>query len=827
MSIVNFLLGRNDELTNKLRSLSSDVRKEVRQLRQEGDVVGAADALAKAGAFDIAAEFYEEAGEAERAAECYEKTGKLSKASELYRSIGNTVRAGELHAALGEYSEAAERLLESGQELQAAEYFSRAGDFQRAARIFVQRQQFSRAAKCFQDAGETARQMEMLEQQFKFDFKAAQGNLKAIESSRHLAKLAGLYYLKHKKLRRGVQLLVVAGFVRETAKVLNDLGHPLEAAKLSEKHENVEDAIKYYRVGGTDAAIKRAGDLEISLAVRLGDHQKAARLYAKNGEFEASAKLLVKGGQSRAAAEMFLRAKKYEAAAELFERSGALSKAARCYEGAKEHKRAADLFAKLNDRASEMRNAAAGKDWLRVGKMFIAEERYEDLNARELLGDIHMHNKVHGAAFRFYQGALRGASPGASNLALFYKAARCLESMGRNPEASRVYEQIVTVDAGYRDIRARLQKLSPASQRSTGHPRRRTTHHPTNPPPAHSIQEEKSGKGFQRAGRAASAILKRPARRGGRMVRRNAPPGADPQTGEFSSPGQGLESFARSPSKLRRQSSGDLQAVQPASEPLRYEIFEEIARGGMGIVYKARDTVLSRVVAYKILSEALKNNEMAVEYFVREARAAAKINHNNIVTVYDAGSQGGEYYMAMEYIEGRTLKDLVARQGPFPEKLVRYLLVHACRGLQYAHEREIVHRDIKGGNMMLTTRDRQLKIMDFGLAKVLSEVRKQDQNDTRAVGTPFYMSPEQILGGEIDRRSDIYSLGVTFFEIATGTVPFFKGDVTYHHVHSPPPSPRSLNPSISVQLEQIILQAMAKRPEDRFDSCDDILRELK
>ena len=259
--------------------------------------------------------------------------------------------------------------------------------------------------------------------------------------------------------------------------------------------------------------------------------------------------------------------------------------------------------------------------------------------------------------------------------------------------------------------------------------------------------------------------------------------------------------------------------AQEAAENERYEVLEEIARGGMGIVYKARDTVLGRVVAFKVLGENLRDNETAVKYFLREARAAAALSHPNIVTVYDAGEQANEYYMAMEFVEGTTLKELIRRKGALPEEQVRYIAVHCCRALHYAHSKGLVHRDIKSGNVMIT-RDKSLKIMDFGLAKFVREYQK---DHTQQVGTPFYMSPEQIIGGDIDHRADLYRLGCTIYECATGTVPFFKGDLGYHHVHTKPPSPRSVNPGLSKSLEKLILRMLEKDPADRFQSAKEII----
>jgi len=265
--------------------------------------------------------------------------------------------------------------------------------------------------------------------------------------------------------------------------------------------------------------------------------------------------------------------------------------------------------------------------------------------------------------------------------------------------------------------------------------------------------------------------------------------------------------------------SSGIFAAPEGSSPHRYEVLEEVARGGMGIVYKARDTVLGRIVAFKILGENLRENETAVKYFLREARAAAALSHPNIVTIFDAGEQDGEYYMAMEFVEGTTLKELVKRKGALAEDQVRYILINGCKALQYAHSKGVIHRDIKSGNVMIT-RDKALKVMDFGLAKFMREYQK---DHTQQVGTPFYMSPEQIIGKNIDFRSDLYSLGCTIFECATGTVPFFKGDLSYHHVHTKPPSPRSVNPALSRDLERVILKMLEKNPDERYQSAKEIM----
>jgi serine/threonine-protein kinase len=172
----------------------------------------------------------------------------------------------------------------------------------------------------------------------------------------------------------------------------------------------------------------------------------------------------------------------------------------------------------------------------------------------------------------------------------------------------------------------------------------------------------------------------------------------------------------------------------------------------------------------------------------------------------------------MEYVDGTTLKEIVRRRGGISPTGVLHVLLQMCDALDFAHRNKVVHRDVKTANTMWT-RDKKAKIMDFGLAKVVEEVRN---HTTLVSGTPYYMSPEQTLGKNVDHRTDIYSLGVTLFELATGSLPFKEGNVPYHHVHTPPPDPRSVNPKMPALLARIILKCLQKDPAARFQSAAEI-----
>jgi len=259
--------------------------------------------------------------------------------------------------------------------------------------------------------------------------------------------------------------------------------------------------------------------------------------------------------------------------------------------------------------------------------------------------------------------------------------------------------------------------------------------------------------------------------------------------------------------------------VASAPQESRYEIIEELGRGAMGVVYRARDKHLGRVVALKQLPPNLKDHPTAVQFFEREARSAAVLNHPNIVTVYDAGQENGTYFISMECLDGIPLDAIMNQRDRLGPQVVAKLGTQIATGLEYAHSNKIIHRDIKTANLFLT-KAKVIKIMDFGLAKMVEEVRRAA---TVIGGTPFYMAPEQAEGVGVDHRADLYSLGVTFFQLVTGSYPFDQGDVLYHHKHTPPPDPREYAVDVPAEMAEMILKLMAKKSEDRIQSAGEVV----
>ncbi len=258
----------------------------------------------------------------------------------------------------------------------------------------------------------------------------------------------------------------------------------------------------------------------------------------------------------------------------------------------------------------------------------------------------------------------------------------------------------------------------------------------------------------------------------------------------------------------------------------KYIILEEIGRGGMGAVYKARDVELDRIVAIKVLSPYLVGEPRLVQRFIREARMAANLDHPNIVTIYDIGGEGGYYYFAMKYLEGRPLKEYLAEHAPLPIEEVVRITAQLASALDYAHGQNLIHRDVKPGNIIIGE-DGHVTLTDFGLARVAESLKLTASGE--ALGTLEYMAPEQARG-EVKKESDIYSLGVMVYEMLTGRLPFQGGNqatLLYQHIHEPPPSVHQWRPDLPADLDQVILKALAKLPEERYQKAGDLARDLE
>ncbi|HSL85363.1 MAG TPA: Stk1 family PASTA domain-containing Ser/Thr kinase, partial [Bacteroidales bacterium] len=259
----------------------------------------------------------------------------------------------------------------------------------------------------------------------------------------------------------------------------------------------------------------------------------------------------------------------------------------------------------------------------------------------------------------------------------------------------------------------------------------------------------------------------------------------------------------------------------------RYEITDKIAQGGMSVVYKALDLNLNRYDAVKVLKEEFTSNKEILERFKQEANAVAFLSHPNIVNIYNVGSEGNVHYIVMEYVKGKTLKEIIRDKGKLSDEEILNYSYQIARALESAHTNNIIHRDIKPQNIIVT-KDDLVKVTDFGIAKHSDSATIT--NSGKIIGSAHYFSPEQARGNMTDRRSDIYSLGIVMYEMATGEVPFDAESpitIALKHMQEPLPTPKRVNKNISDGLERVILKATAKNPIDRYQRIEDLMMDLR
>jgi tetratricopeptide (TPR) repeat protein len=716
---------------------------------------------------------------------------------------GQAYEAGELCFAHGLLEEAAGYFLEAedfvrvaeirhGQRrlAECAELYRKAGRPDTAGRIFADQEDWARAAAAYVEAGNLSVAAEMFE-------KAGEHRQAADCYARsELARPAAAAYARCGEWRRAAECLEEV--VREG---LSGVGHG-DPQRRAEMRKLVLRAAEFFQKAGADAraeAILALGGCAVAaaeIALRGGRLERAAELFLEGHDAPRAAEVLERLGRTQEAARVL---------AEYHRDRGDEAEAARCFEAAGDPLAAGDLYRVLE------RCDLAGACYERHGDFLQAAEMFR------VAGDRERAAACYERAGRFREAAELLAEAGQrereaellSRAGEWLRAGELLLERGDPDGALRVLQQI---PAGHADF-ARAAALVGEVFRARGQ---------------HSLavkqlEQALAGRALDRETVGAWHALATACEAAGETARARE---VYERILTFDYHHAGV---AERLAKLRETSAPATAQGTPAETPSasaprgRYRILGKLGRGGMGIVYKAEDTVLDRTVAFKVLPQALKENPQALKNFLREARHAAQLNHPNIVTVYDAGEQAGVTYIAMEFVDGSTLKEIVKSRGAIAPGGVVNVLAQMCEGLAYAHEKQIVHRDVKTANTMWT-RDRKAKIMDFGLARALEELRKET---TMVSGTPYYMSPEQTLGRTVDQRSDVYSLGVTIFELLTGELPFRDGNLPYHHVHTPAPDPRERRPGIPEPLARIVLRCLQKDPDARYPSTREILAELK
>jgi len=723
---------------------------------------GTARRLARRGHYLEAGHLYEQLGDWEAAADAYERGRAYLEAGRIWEHQNQPATAA--------------RQYEQGNEsFRAGEMYARAGNHLRAATLYQKGGHDVKAAESAERAGDLERAATLYVKVDAFD---RAGDLRfQMREYGHAAELLERALGRQRRVPSESEPSAVAAraLARRCAEAFVKAGQPAKAGAILKDHGmEVEAAEQYCQAGEWETGL--------GLLVRHQRFDQAARLCRELGR---EAELRIVQG------ERYLAEGREADAAPEFEAGGLWWRAGEMYQRVREHAKAAEMYARHGDeeRAAEMYAAAgqprsAAVSLERLGKRPEAAQYYQQAgDHREAARVLQEIGDFFGAARE-----LLAAGVGEDAMALLQQV---------EPESERYFEATVllgdlflerNLDGPAREKYERAVALRPSGPESVY--------------PAYQLAriQERQGN-LQEALRLYEKVV--------------------------------AEQFDYRDVQERVSDLWDrlaattqivgVREVTPQNVPSRYRILREVGRGGMGIVYQAEDAVLQRPVAYKVLPDAVREDPRALEDFLREARIAASLHHPNIVTIYDAGQAADAVYIAMEYVEGRSLQDVLDEMQILPLSRALDIFRQACRSLIHAHRQRIVHRDVKPANIMVT-RDGVVKLMDFGLAAVVSHASAKV---TSVRGTPFYMAPEQITGEAISALSDQYALGCTLYHMVAGRPPFVEGDVLYHHIHTEPTSPRQWNPKIPVWLDAIILRTMVKLLAKRFPSVEVLLREFE
>ncbi len=727
----------------------------------------AARRAARRGQYVEAGRLYAAEEDWEAAAEAFELGRAFGDAAEIWGRLNQPAKAARLHEQAGDWNRAAEMYLRVGNSTRAASLFRKGGQELKAADIYARTGDLERATgiyvkyEAFERAGELASQMGQPARAAEW-FERALGRLR-LRQGGDLAPGAG--QAAQLMARRCAEAYVRAGEPARAAAILSEQGLEVEAADyycLAGDWENGLRLFLRHQQYDRAAAACQAGGAETWLHIVEGE-----RLATTGRDLEAA--------QEFEAGQMWWRA------AEMYDRAGQFAKAAALHARHGDEERAAEL------------HAAAG-------------------NAAEAAATLERLGRWKEAA-RFYQeaGEIRAAARALQVAEEFFEAGTLLLQVEAVDEAVALLQQVEPDSDRYLDATILLGDIF--LERGLDGPAREKFEkalslRPMSPDSVHPAYQLATV--LEHQGNLTEAL---------HLFEKVLAERFDYQDAQ-----------ARVAALRTRLSKGTgvpaggdvTQIVSPAA-PERYRVVRELGRGGMGIVYLAEDAVLQRSVAYKVVPVSTREDPKALDNILREARIAASLQHPNIVTIYDAGQTAHEVYIAMEYLEGRSLQEILDETSSLTLGRALAIFRQACLGLIHAHGQNIVHRDVKPANIMITPAG-VVKLMDFGLAAVVTQAAARV---TSVRGTPFYMAPEQILGENISALSDQYSLGCTLYHMVTGRPPFVEGDVLYHHIHTDPVSPREVNPQIPVWLDAIILRTMLKSRTKRFPSVDVVLKEVE
>jgi serine/threonine-protein kinase len=740
-----------------------------------------------------------------------EKEGRREEALRLYAKGGDFRKAATIAAGLGRAQEAVNHTLfalfgkipEGYEELdasQAGELLAKAGHREEALALFDLSQAWPQAADTalsLQQPGRAARYFER--------GKSYPQAALYYQRAGQIADAARVLELESNRLKQALR----ARPDRQAEEALRKV--ELERATILSRQGKSTEAGALIKGGAAAATPRSARLLEQSGNVReaieafleIGEQPEALRLLAQNPTLDR-----------RFQAESYRRAGKKVEAGQLFVSAGAMREAAECFEQGTDFARAGSAWEAAKEPLKAAQAYLRGERWSEAGRCFLAANQPEvAARAFSRAGD------PRSAAAAFEKAGQRA------------QAAQALLQAGDRAQAARVLRAVPKDDPGYvaavlalvpilidekayDEALARLQPLTPRADSAAG---------------AGALGAEIfywQGRVLEALGSAPEAVTRF------RQALALKPDQADAAQRALALSNR-VQATQRFPAPGRQVSAGDepTQALQPlrmAQAPPsgewpkgfrladRYEILGELGKGGMGRVYKARDHELDDLVAIKTVlrrSEGSLGNDHE-ERLLREIQICRKITHPNVVRVYDLGRFPGGIFITMEYLEGPRLDSLIRRDATLPLDKIRWVLTEIATGLEEAHALHVIHRDLKPSNVILA--ERHLKILDFGVARMAGDAKLTQTGF--AVGSPLYMSPEQLQGQPLDGRSDLYALGVLAYALLTGREPFVGGTMTViamSHLQSPVPDPRKQRPELALEWVKLVQSLLGKTPEER------------
>jgi tetratricopeptide (TPR) repeat protein len=647
---------------------------------------------------------------------------------------------------------------------EAAKWFRKAGDRKRCAMEIAKGGNTLKAAKMLMKEGDFGNAANFYAEKGKF-VEAA----KAYERSGLVAKAAGVY------AKAGSYGPAIEAYK-------NYFSNPKDAAdaQLAAADECIR--ILDTEPGKSKVPVEQRRALAPLLAAQFESAKRydhAAALYKEVGNFDRAGEVYLLAGKLEDAAACKRQAGKEKEAAQIAGRfhqaKGNWNEAATAYAQAGDFINAGEMFARANNavRAGECFDRAG--EFYRAGVAYAHAARYEPAikvlqklpenhanfeQSRALLGRCFYEMHDYDHCAAALENHLAQKRVESTTIEYYYMWALALEQLGKLDESRNILLKIGAVNKSFKDVATRLSNI--ASRISLA---------------------AQSGQNIVGAA-----------------------------TVYTSQPGSGATAVAT-------------QVMQSVESNLggRYVLEKELGRGGMGVVYLAKDSQLERPVALKFLGNLVDSSEEFRQRFVREARTAAKISHPNIIAIYDISASVGKAYIAMEYVDGPSLHKYLSGKGALKPKETVNVMVQACSALAAIHEAGIVHRDIKPDNMLIA-KGGLIKLTDFGLAKA------DDSRMTRTgvvMGTPSYMAPEQVLGKDADARSDIYSMGLVIYECLTGQTVFMGQDVLQRQLEELPPPPSEKVPGVPADLDAVVMKCIAKKPDERFQTVRELIAALR